>query len=793
MEQRGLLDHEFMEEDEGHELTSGPRSKKDTILSSVLGKRFDWFIKNNQSYTPTQQGGNFFDRLVYNKEEEEEKEEEGKGLSSNYNDFDTIDWTRDAMIDRYQREKISKLENKGFNLIIKTYFRIQGWIYILLIAAAVGVLAAIIDIGVEWFWGLRFGYCAKHFWITPKLCCKETPLDECEDWQSWSDIFHVNNTAGSFVINQALYVVTAILYAGLAALFVKSFARYAAGSGIPEVKTILGGFVIKSFNSTQTLIVKIVGLILSVSSGLNLGKEGPMVHIATCCGEIFSRFFSKYANNEAKKREILSAAAAAGVSVAFGAPIGGVLFSLEEVSYYFPHKTLWRSFFCTTAAALVLQFMNPFQTGKLVIFQVKFQTNWHAFELPAFLLLGVLGGLMGAFFIKTNIRLYSLRKSTKWKRFPIQEAMVLAGITALISYLNVYTIGDSGELIGLLFNECAVSGDDPAAKELCNAESAMSNIINLFLACVIKLLLTIFTIGLKIPSGLYIPSLAIGACLGRAVGISMQEIQRIHPEWVLFNACKYSETCVSPGVYAMIGAVSVLGGVTRMTISLVVIMFEITGEAQFILPIMLSVMISKWVGDAFGADSIYDELIQLNEFPFLDNKTERSLKAKVSDILKRGELAVVELQGNTVRSLREFMENNKYTGYPVVTTKQDAQIVGYIARSDLRRALEKAKKNASYTENTRCYFSSDIPLAESSPFIDLCPYMNTSPIQITLSTPLNIVYDMFKKVGLRHVLVAHHSKLVGIVTKKDILQYIAITYHNKVRTFISSENKENEM
>ena len=95
---------------------------------------------------------------------------------------------------------------------------------------------------------------------------------------------------------------------------------------------------------------------LAVAAGLSLGKEGPMVHIAICLGinliisweaiplnviflvlfffkgNIFSYLFPKYGKNEAKKREILSAAAAAGVSVAFGAPIGGVLFSLEEVS-----------------------------------------------------------------------------------------------------------------------------------------------------------------------------------------------------------------------------------------------------------------------------------------------------------------------------------------------------------------------------------------------------------------------------------------------------------------------------
>lgn len=93
----------------------------------------------------------------------------------------------------------------------------------------------------------------------------------------------------------------------------------------------MSGFIIRGYLGKWTLIIKSVGLILSVSAGLSLGKEGPMVHIACCIGNIFSYLFPKYGRNEAKKREILSAAAAAGVSVAFGAPIGGVLFSLEEV------------------------------------------------------------------------------------------------------------------------------------------------------------------------------------------------------------------------------------------------------------------------------------------------------------------------------------------------------------------------------------------------------------------------------------------------------------------------------
>lgn len=122
------------------------------------------------------------------------------------------------------------------------------------------------------------------------------------------------------------------LFAFTSARLVKSFAPYAAGSGISEIKCIIAGFVMKGFLSFWTLLIKSICLPLAIASGLSVGKEGPSVHYAVCTGNVISRFFGKYKRNAAKTREILSACAAAGVAVAFGSPIGGVLFSLEVVS-----------------------------------------------------------------------------------------------------------------------------------------------------------------------------------------------------------------------------------------------------------------------------------------------------------------------------------------------------------------------------------------------------------------------------------------------------------------------------
>lgn len=164
-------------------------------------------------------------------------------------------------------------------------------------------------------------------------------------------------------------------FAFTSARLVKSFAPYAAGSGISEIKCIIAGFVMKGFLGFKTLLIKSIGLPLAIASGLSVGKEGPSVHYAVCTGNVISRFFDKYKRNAAKTREILSACAAAGVGVAFGSPIGGVLFSLEvslllgnvlsyshivqEMSSYFPLKTMWRSYFCALVATAVLAVCMP--------------------------------------------------------------------------------------------------------------------------------------------------------------------------------------------------------------------------------------------------------------------------------------------------------------------------------------------------------------------------------------------------------------------------------------------------
>lgn len=394
----------------------------------------------------------------------------------------------------------------------------------------------------------------------------------------------------------------------------------AAGSGIPEIKTILSGFVIHGYLGMSTLLVKSFGLSLSVGSGLSLGKEGPFVHIASCIANIVSRAFVKYEQNEGKRREILSAACAAGVAVSFGAPIGGVLFSLEEASYYFPPKVMWRSFWCAAVAAITLKAMNPYGNGSIVLFAVTYTKEYQYWEFGIFLLLGVFGGLYGALFSRLNI-IWSrdFRKGTWFAQHPITEVALVTALTTIVSFMNPYCRMGGTELVAMLFTEC--KNDSTSSLCLDRSFSIWPIITTIGWALLIKAVLTIITFGVVLPAGIFIPSLVIGACFGRIVGVVMEFLEYHHPSLPIFENCK-TEACIVPGIYAMVGAAATLAGVTRTTVSLAVIMFELTGTLTYVIPVMLAVLVAKTVADGLEKRGIYELVIELKKLPYLSNKEE---------------------------------------------------------------------------------------------------------------------------------------------------------------------------
>ncbi|KDN67590.1 putative voltage gated chloride channel [Colletotrichum sublineola] len=694
---------------------------------------------------------------------------EGPGRRVRYEDLTAIDWIFEYTKERQRLRVLHSSAHGLLGLLKQLLDASEIWVILILTGMAVGTVAAGIDITTDWLGDLKTGYCASGpeggaFYLNKNFCCW--------GYQELSKVLFLPHFLGKGCAPTAYrhdLILLKVVLALAAAILVKEYAMYAKHSGIPEIKTVLGGFIIRRFLGSWTLITKSLGLCLAVGSGMWLGKEGPLVHVACCCANLFIKPFSNINDNEARKREVLSAAAASGISVAFGSPIGGVLFSLEQLSYYFPDKTMWQSFVCAMTAAVVLQAFDPFRTGQLVMYQVKFSTGWHGFELIPFILLGILGGIYGGLFIKANMAVARWKKNTPWLPGPITQVAAIALLTALINYPNHYMKFQASELVSNLFVECSKYVEDEIG--LCKTGAASApTIVLLIFGAILGFCLATITFGLQLPAGIILPSMAIGALTGRAVGIIMEIWVANHPSFFPFAACEPDVPCVTPGTYAIIGAAATLAGVTRMTVSIVVIMFELTGALTYVLPIMIAVMISKWVGDAFSRKGIYEAWIHFNEYPFLDNSEEMVIPdIPASQIMTRIEdLVVLTATGHTIGSLKNILDMHPYRGFPVISDPREALLLGYISRAELIYNLQMCSQPPrSLPLETEAFFSHQ-PLADPRTTLDLRPWMDQTPITMASRSNLHLVVSYFQKLGLRYVLFSDRGALQGLLTKKDV-------------------------
>ncbi|CAN6250378.1 unnamed protein product [Urochloa humidicola] len=610
----------------------------------------------------------------------------------------------------------------------------------------------------------------------------------------------------------------------LAAVLTVYVAPAAAGSGIPEVKSYLNGVDAPNIFSLRTLIVKIVGCIAAVSSSLHVGKAGPLVHTGACIASILGQGGSRkyhmtckwlrYFKNDRDRRDLVTCGSAAGIAAAFRAPVGGVLFALETVSSWWRSALLWRAFFTTAMVAVVLRALIDFcKSGKcglfgkggLIMFDVTADyVTYHLVDLPPVITLGVFGGILGSlynFFLDRVLRLYNLinEKGKIYKLLLAATVTVctsccLFGLPWIASCKPCPTdseeacpsIGRSGnfkkfqcamneynDLASLFFNT-----NDDTIRNLYSAgtddEFHISSILVFFAA---SYFLGIFSYGLALPSGLFVPVILTGAAYGRLVGM-------------LFG----SQSTLDHGLFAVLGSAALLGGSMRMTVSVCVIILELTNNLLMLPLVMLVLLISKVVADAFNTN-VYDLLVRLKGFPHLEGYAEPYMRQlSVSDVVT-GPLQTfsgIEKVGHIVHVLKTTGHN----GFPVIDEppfSDSPTLYGLILRDHLLVLLRKKDFACSCTAstlNTSKHFAHDefakrgsgkqdriedieLSAEELEMFVDLHPFTNTSPYTVLETMSLAKALILFREVGLRHLLVLPKSSkrapVVGILTRHDFM------------------------
>ncbi|XP_032824019.2 chloride channel protein 2-like isoform X2 [Petromyzon marinus] len=480
----------------------------------------------------------------------------------------------------------------------------------------------------------------------------------------------------------------------------------AVGSGIPEMKTILRGVVLKEYLTLKTFVAKVVGLSCSLGSNMPLGKEGPFVHVASVCATLLSKFMSFFGGiyqNESRHIEMLAAACAVGVGCSFAAPVGGVLFSIEVTSTYFAVRNYWRGFFAATISAFIFRVLAVWNNDAETI-TALFKTNFRIDfpfdlqELPAFVVIGISCGLVGALFVYFNRRivLFFRRNKAINKFFMKKRLLFPATVTFIIATLTFppgfgqFMAGEltQREIINTLFDNRTwvkegVAHEFDLLDNASHWKHPNANVfIILFVFIIMKFWMSALATTMPVPCGSFMPVFVIGAAFGRLVGETMASWfpDGIHSEDKVYH--------IVPGGYAVVGAAALTGAVTH-TVSTSVIVFELTGQISHILPVLIAVILANAVAQALQP-SLYDSVILIKKLPYLPDlgwgNTE-TYNIFVEDIMVRDVCFISYVC--KYRDLKELLCSSSLKSFPLVDSSDSMILLGSVERSELQVLLDR--------------------------------------------------------------------------------------------------------
>ncbi|XP_064880403.1 chloride channel protein 2-like isoform X3 [Oncorhynchus nerka] len=486
--------------------------------------------------------------------------------------------------------------------------------------------------------------------------------------------------------------------------FTQILAPQAVGSGIPEMKTILRGVVLKEYLTFKTFVAKVIGLTCALGSGMPLGKEGPFVHIASLCAALLSKFMSLFGGiyeNESRNIEMLAAACAVGVGCCFAAPIGGVLFSIEVTSTFFAVRNYWRGFFAATFSAFIFRVLavwNKDEETITALFKTRFRLDFpfDLQELPAFAVIGIASGFGGALFVYLNrLIVQFIRKQKTINKFLMKKRLLYpALVTLLVSTLTfppgfgqfmAGKLTQKESLVTLLDNRTwAKQGIAEGFDYIGNSQAWNHPQVNVFVTLVLfivmKFWMSALATTIPVPCGAFMPVFVIGAAFGRLVGESMAAWfpDGIHSDGTIYP--------IVPGGYAVVGAAALSGAVTH-TVSTAVIVFELTGQISHILPVMIAVILANAVAQSLQP-SLYDSIIRIKKLPYLPELGwghHEKYNIRVEDIMIR-DVTYITLNC-CYRDLHDVLLAGHLKTLALLESSESMILLGSIERAQLQALL----------------------------------------------------------------------------------------------------------
>ncbi|MEC4804053.1 MAG: chloride channel protein [Jaaginema sp. PMC 1080.18] len=504
---------------------------------------------------------------------------------------------------------------------------------------------------------------------------------------------------------------------------VEQLSPAAKGSGIPQVKAVLAQFPVPL--SLQVAVVKLIGTILVLGGGLALGRRGPTVHIGAAVAAQISYWIP---TSPQHRRQMIAAGAAAGLAAGFNTPIAGVLFVVEELSRDMSSLTLETAILASFTGSVVSRSIGttdfnlpPEMLNNLA--ENAFQFKAH--DIPWFLLLGVLAGILGSLFSQGVLASLDFNRRLRW---PMALRVGLAGlVSGSIVALSPPLLRDNAGL-----REFFLSGD------VGGTETAI--------VFGIYCLLTLIAYGSGAPGGLFSPALVFGSALGYLVG----------------QGAVFFQTDTSASKYALVGMAAFFSAVARVPVTAIAIVFEMTAEFNLVLPLMMGSAIAYFVSSLFSRQSLYQRLLEVSGIQLTEETTTNDLLSGLTaDDVMQKRVETLPVNFSLDQTIQVFSDAH-HEGFPVVDR---GELVGLITTSQANQAKRRGQPG-------------DTPIES---------IMSELPATVRPESPLSDVLYVMELYHLSHLPVTEGRKLLGIITRNDIIraeanQLSASMPHNRDRT-----------
>jgi chloride channel protein, CIC family len=503
---------------------------------------------------------------------------------------------------------------------------------------------------------------------------------------------------GSLVILPAVGLTLGLLSGWI----LQTFSPAAAGGGIPQVKAALARYPIPL--SLQVALAKIIGTTLILGAGFTLGRRAPTVHIGAALAAQLSSWLP---TSPEHRRQMIAAGAAAGLAAGFNTPIAGVLFVVEELMRDISGLTLETAIVASFTGAVVSRLLDSAGLNLPPSLLQERLSSFSAPEIPFYLLLGALAGVLGALFNRAMLFSFWVNRRVG---LPLALRIGLVGLLSgtIIAFLPPFFQDNSGLREFLVYGGLSWQ--------------------NIAIALIAHFVLTILAYSTSAPGGLFAPALVMGSALGYLVGDLAAWLSGVNAE----------------STYALAGMGAFFTAVGRIPVTAIVIVFEITTDFNIVLPLMVTCAVAYIVAESISSGSIYEHLLKTSGIEVKPEEIRRDdflNKLTAADVMQS---SVETLESNlTLDAVMIAISKSHHRGFPVI---EAGKLVGIITQSDLASL------------NLR------------SPETLLKEIMTPRPITVKANTALSDVLYLLNRYQLSRLPVTESNKLVGIITRTDIIR-----------------------